>query len=107
MTVVLICCCWARVRAEVVAAQPPYGVLRTLDLPPVHLHFVYLWALPMRILQMFLQIDVFTDLFGRKLRHGRSRKRRSERGPHHAKGTRYVGELQIWPPGWTHDPCKI
>ena len=23
----------------------------------------------------------------------RSRKRRSERGPHHAKGTRYVGEL--------------
>ena len=32
--------------------------------------------------------DVFTDLFGRKLRHGRSRKRRSERGPHHAKGTR-------------------
>ena len=57
MTLVLICCCWARVvRAEVVAAQPPYGVLRTLDLPPVHLHFVYLWALPMRILQMFLQI---------------------------------------------------
>jgi len=31
--------------------------------------------------------DVFTDLFGRKLRHGRSRKRRSERGPHHAEGT--------------------
>jgi len=56
VTVVLICCCWARVRAEVVAAQPPYGVLRTLDLPPVHLHFVYLYALPMRILQMFLQI---------------------------------------------------
>ena len=39
-----------------VAAQPPYGVLRTLDLPPVSLHFMYLWALPMRILQMFLQI---------------------------------------------------
>ena len=56
MTVVLICCCWARVRAEVVAAQPPYGVLRTLDLPPVHLHFVYLYALPVRVLQMFLQI---------------------------------------------------
>ena len=47
--------------------------------------------------------DVFTDLFGRKLRHGRSRKRRSERGRHHAKGTRYVGELQIWPSGWTHE----
>ena len=31
--------------------------------------------------------DVFTDLFGRKLRHGRSRKRRSERDPHHAEGT--------------------
>jgi hypothetical protein len=44
------------VRAEVVAAQPPYGVLRTLGLSPVHLHFVYLYALPVRILQMFLQI---------------------------------------------------
>ena len=32
--------------------------------------------------------DVFTDLFGRTVRHGRSRKRRSERGRHHAKGTR-------------------
>ena len=56
MTLILICCCLGRFRAEVFAAQPPYGVLRTLDLPPVHLHFVYLWALPMRILQMFLQI---------------------------------------------------
>ena len=56
LTLVLICCSLGRVRAEVVAAQPPYGVLRTLDLLPVHLHFVYLWALPMRILQMFLQI---------------------------------------------------
>ena len=36
---------------------------------------------------------VFSDLFRRKLRDGRSRKDRSERGPHHAKGTRYVGEL--------------
>ena len=56
MTLILSCCCWAVSGAEVVAAQPPYGVLRTLDLPPVHLHFVYLYALPMRILQMFLQI---------------------------------------------------
>ena len=38
---------------------------------------------------------VSSDLLGRKLRHGRSRKDRSERGRHHAKGTRYVGEK--WP----------
>ena len=36
---------------------------------------------------------VFSDLFRRKLRDGRSRKDRAERGRHHAKGTRYVGEL--------------
>ena len=36
---------------------------------------------------------VFSDLFRRKLRDGRSRKGRAERGRHHAKGTRYVGEL--------------
>ena len=36
---------------------------------------------------------VSSDPFGRKLRHGRSRERRSQRGRHHAKGTRYVGEI--------------
>ena len=36
---------------------------------------------------------VFSDLFRRKLRDGRSRKDRAERGRHHAKGTRYVGEI--------------
>ena len=36
---------------------------------------------------------VFSDLFRRKLRDGRSRKDRSERGAHDAKGTLYVGEL--------------
>ena len=35
----------------------------------------------------------FSDLFRRKLRDGRSRKDRAERGRHHAKCTRYVGEL--------------
>ena len=30
---------------------------------------------------------VFSDLFRRKLRDGRSRKDRAERGRHHAKGT--------------------
>ena len=37
--------------------------------------------------------SVSSDPFGRKLRHGRSRERRSQRGRHHAKGTRYVGEI--------------
>ena len=36
--------------------------------------------------------SVSSDPFARKLRHGRSRERRSRRGRHHAKGTRYVGE---------------
>ena len=56
MTLILSCCCWAVSGAEVVAAQPPYGVLRTLDMLQVHLHFVYLYALHMRLLQIFLQI---------------------------------------------------
>ena len=37
--------------------------------------------------------SVSSDPFGRKLRHGRSRERRSQRGRHDAKGTRYVGEI--------------
>ena len=36
---------------------------------------------------------VSSDPFGRTVRHGRSRERRSQRGRHHAKGTRYVGEI--------------
>jgi hypothetical protein len=54
MTLVFLCV-RPRVRAGVVAAQPPYGVLRTLDLPPVHLHFVYLWALPVRNRDAFIR----------------------------------------------------
>ena len=37
--------------------------------------------------------SVSSDPFGRKLRHGRSRERKSQRGRHHAKGTRFVGEI--------------
>jgi len=50
--------------------------------------------------------EIGTRLFGTNKHYrnpDRSRKRRSERGRHHAKGTRYVGELQIWPSGWTHE----
>ena len=55
-----------------------------------HLHIVYLQTSDTSRAKSEV---VFSDLFRRKLRDGRSRKDRSERGPHHAKGTRYVGEL--------------
>ena len=55
-------------------------------------HFSLTYRVPSGTSRAKLDV-VFPDLFRRKLRDGRSRKDRAERGRHHAKGTRYVGEL--------------
>merc|ERR1711871_1112229 len=63
-----------------------------VDWPWAYTHFSPTYRVPSGTSRANSEV-VFPDLFRRKLRDGRSRKDRAERGRHHAKGTRYLGEL--------------